>query len=82
MQLFTARQKNREKTGQAENKHFTEPPYTQVQINKQVLIVAEEAVLIQTLTLLRPICFFWKNSFWKNFFWKHGGVFLHIGTHP
>ena len=62
-QLFTARQKNREKTGQAEDKDFTETPYTQVQKNIQVLIVAEEAVSIQTPTLLPPICFFWKNSF-------------------
>ena len=32
-------------TGQTENKYFTEPPnYTQVQQNKQVLIVAAEAV--------------------------------------
>ena len=27
MQLFTARHKNREMTGQTENKHFIEPPW-------------------------------------------------------
>ena len=40
-------------TGQTENKYFTEPPnYTQAQQNKQVLIVAAETVLTQTLTLM------------------------------
>ena len=82
MQLLTVRQKNREKTGPAENKHFTEPPYTQVQKNKQVLVIAEEAALIQTLTLLPPTCCPLKDSFWKDLFWKHGGAFLHMGTHP
>ena len=39
-------------TGQTENKYFTEPPnYTEFQQNKQVLIAAE-AVLIQTLTIM------------------------------
>ena len=39
-------------TGQTENKYFTEPPnYTEVQQNKQVLIAAE-AVLTQTLTIM------------------------------
>ena len=38
-------------TGQVENKYFTEPPYyTPVQQNKQVLILAADAVLTQTLT--------------------------------
>ena len=42
-------------TGQTENKHFTEPPYyTHFQQNKQVLIVAANAVLTQTLTLMLP----------------------------
>ena len=42
-------------TGQTENKYFTEAPnYTQVQQNKYVLIVAAEAVLTQTLTLMPP----------------------------
>ena len=51
MQLFITRQKQREMTGQTQNKHFTEPPYyTHVQQNKQVLIVAADAILIQTLT--------------------------------
>ena len=45
-------------TGQTENKHFTETPYyTQVQKNNQVLIVAIEAVLTQTLTLMPPTDF-------------------------
>ena len=40
-------------TGQTENKYFTETPnYTQVQQSKHVLIVAAEAVLTQTLTLM------------------------------
>ena len=40
-------------TGKRENKYFTEPPnYTQVQRNKQVLIVAAEAVLTQTLIIM------------------------------
>ena len=40
-------------TGETENKYLTEPPnYTKVQQNKQVLIVATEAVLAQILTLL------------------------------
>ena len=40
-------------TGQREKKYFTEPPYyTQVQQNKHVLIVAADAVLTQTLTLM------------------------------
>ena len=40
-------------TGQTENKYFTEPTnYTQVQQNKQVLIIAAEAVLTQILTLM------------------------------
>ena len=40
-------------TGQTENKYFTEPPYyTHVQQNKQVLIVAADAVLTQTLTAM------------------------------
>ena len=39
-------------TGQTENKYFTKPPnYTEVQQNKQVLIAAE-AVLTQTLTIM------------------------------
>ena len=38
-------------TGQTENKYFTEPPYyTHAQQNKQVLIVAADAILTQTLT--------------------------------
>ena len=42
-------------TGQTENKYFTEPPYyTHVQQNKQVLIVAADAVLTQTLTPMPP----------------------------
>ena len=41
--------------GQTENKHSTEPPYyTYVQQNKQMLIVAADAVLTQTLTLMPP----------------------------
>ena len=40
-------------TGQTEKKYFTETPnYTQVQQSKHVLIVAAEAVLTQTLTLM------------------------------
>ena len=40
-------------TGQTENKYFTEPPYyTHVQQNKQVLIVAADAVLTQAVTLM------------------------------
>ena len=40
-------------TEPTENKYFTEPQnYTQIQQNKQVLIVASEAVLTQTLTLM------------------------------
>ena len=40
-------------TGQTENKHFTESPnYTQVQQDKQVLIVAAETVLMESLTLM------------------------------
>ena len=55
MSLFTTRQEQREMTGQTENKHFAEPTYnTQVQQNKQVLIVAEETVLTQTLALMLP----------------------------
>ena len=54
MQLFTSRQKQREMTGQTE-KHFTEPSYyTHVQPNKQVFIVAADAVLNQTLTIMSP----------------------------
>ena len=46
MQVFTTREKQREMAGQTENKYFTEPPcYTHVEQNKQVLIVAEDAVL-------------------------------------
>ena len=46
-------------TGQTENKYFTDTPnYTQVQKNKHVLIVAAEAVLTQTLTLMPPPHFF------------------------
>ena len=42
-------------TGQTENKHFNEPPYhTHVQENKQVLIVAADPVLTQTLTVMPP----------------------------
>ena len=42
-------------TGQTENKHITKPPYyTHVQQNKQVLIVAADAVLMQTLTIMSP----------------------------
>ena len=42
-------------TGQTENKYFTAPPYyTHVQQNKQVLIVAADAVLSQTLTPMPP----------------------------
>ena len=42
-------------TGQTENKHITKPPYyTHVQQNKQVLIVAADAVLTQTLTAMPP----------------------------
>ena len=53
MSLFTTRQKQKEMTGQTENKHFTEPlNYTHVQQNKQVLTVAADAVLTQTLTLI------------------------------
>ena len=53
MQLFTTSQEQQEMTGQTESKYFTEPPnYTQVQQSKQLLIVATEAVLTQTLTLL------------------------------
>ena len=40
-------------SGKTEDKYFTEPPnYTQVQQNKQVLIVAAETVLTQSLTLM------------------------------
>ena len=40
-------------TGQTENKYFKETPnYKQVQQNKHELIVAAEAVLTQTLTLM------------------------------
>ena len=42
-------------TGQTENKHITKPPYyTHVQQNKQVLIVAADAVLTETLTVMPP----------------------------
>ena len=42
-------------TGQTEKKYFTEPPYyTHVQQNKQVLIVAADAVLTQILTPMPP----------------------------
>ena len=45
-------------TGQTENKHITKPPYyTHVQQNKQVLIVAADAVLIQTLTIIPSLIF-------------------------
>ena len=45
-------------TGQTENKHITKPPYyTHVQQNKQVLIVAADAVLTQTLTIMPPLDF-------------------------
>ena len=41
--------------GQTQNKHFTEPPYyTHVQQNKQVFIVAADAVLTQILTIMPP----------------------------
>ena len=54
MQLFTSRQKQREMTGQTE-KYFTKPPYyTHVQQKKQVFIVAADAVLNQTLTIMPP----------------------------
>ena len=53
MSLFTTRQKQKEMTGQTENKHFTEKlNYTHVQQNKRVLTVAADAVLTQTLTLI------------------------------
>ena len=55
MQVFTTREKQREMTGQTENKYFIEPPcYTHVEQNKQALIVAEDAVLTQTLTIMPP----------------------------
>ena len=45
-------------TGLAENKYFTEPPYyTHVQQNKQVLILAADAGLTQTLTPILPLIF-------------------------
>ena len=56
--MFTTRQKQREMTGKTENKYFTEPPYyTHDQQNKQALIVAADAVLTQTLTLMPPLDF-------------------------
>ena len=49
-------------TGQTENKHITKPPYyTHVQQNKQVLIVAADAVLTQTPAIIPPPDFS-KNS--------------------
>ena len=55
MYLFTTRQKQREMTRKTENKYFTEPPYyTHVQEDKQVLIIAANAVLTQTLTIMSP----------------------------
>ena len=49
-------------TGQTENKHITKPPYYKhVQQNKQVLIVAADAVLTQTLTIMPP------PNFWAEF---------------
>ena len=45
-------------TGQAEKIYFTEPPcYTQVQQIMKVLVVAAEAVLTQTKTLMPPTDF-------------------------
>ena len=53
--MFITRQKQRETTGQTENKHFIEPPhYTHFQQDKQMLMVAADAVLTQTLTIMPP----------------------------
>ena len=49
-------------TGQTENKHIIKPLYyTHVQQNKQVLIVAADAVLTQTMTKMPP------PNFWAEF---------------
>ena len=60
MQLFTARQENKEMTEQTEKEHFTEPHHTTHRSNKHMFIVTEEAALTQILKPIRPRWFFGK----------------------